>query len=96
MNKKFLAQVKQALKQPGTILAMASLIGAALLDLVPGFDIGKFDSYVQMILVVLAGLGIVSNPKDGKWFIDEDGNGIDDREEDWYKEKQKKENEDKE
>ncbi len=88
MNK-FLAQVKNALKQPGTLVAIASLVGAILVDAVPGFDIGKYTVYVQVILGVIAALGITSNPKDGKWFIDENKNGIDDRQEDWYKEKNK-------
>lgn len=89
MNKNFLNQVKVAFTKPSTWIAVTSLLGAAFVDLIPGFDLGKFEMYVQMVLVVLAALGIVSNPKDGKWFIDENNNGIDDREEDWYKDKNK-------
>lgn len=85
----FKNQLKVAFSKPGTWIAISSLLGAAFVDLIPGFDLGAFESYVKMFLVVLASLGVVSNPKDGKWFIDKDGNGIDDREEDWYKEEQK-------
>ena len=85
MNKNFLNQVKVAFTKPSTWIAFGALIGAVLVDTIPGFDLGKYESYFQMLLVILASLGIVSNPKDGKWFVDENNNGIDDREEEDYK-----------
>ncbi|PAE24085.1 holin [Bacillus sp. 7894-2] len=35
--------------------------------------------YVNALLLTLVAAGIVSNPEKGKWFPDENGNGIDDR-----------------
>lgn len=74
-------QLKEAFNNYGTWTALAALIGFVCIQFIPGFDIGEWDKFVELVLGVVIAMGIVSNPKSGKWFIDENNNGIDDREE---------------
>lgn len=55
----------------GLWVAAASLLFMVVQDL--GFHITseKWNSYVDLILGILIMLGIISNPKEGKWYNDE-------------------------
>lgn len=76
-----LNQIKESFRNKGTWVAILALIGFFCVQFIPGFDMGNWEVFVELLLAVIAGLGIISNPKDGDWFIDENGNGIDDRKE---------------
>ena len=54
----------------GLWVAVASLLFMIVQDL--GFHVTpeKWDAYVDLILGILIMLGIISNPKEGKWFSD--------------------------
>ena len=75
-------QIKNAFKNYGTWTALLALIGFFGVAYIPGFDVGNWETFVGLLLALVVSLGIVSNPKEGEWFIDENNNGIDDREED--------------
>lgn len=55
----------------GLWVAAASLLFMVVQDL--GFHITseKWNSYADLILGILIMLGIISNPKEGKWYNDE-------------------------
>lgn len=55
----------------GLWVAVASLLFMIVQDL--GFHVTpeKWDVYVDLILGILIMLGIISNPKEGKWYSDE-------------------------
>ncbi len=63
--------MKQKLRNYGLWAAVAGLIGmfiqdANLIAITPE----KYDIYVKSILGIFTLAGIISNPKDGKWFRD--------------------------
>lgn len=58
-------------KNYGLWVALASLIFMLLQDSGLQITPEKFDTYVDSILTVLVLLGIVSSPKEGKWFGDD-------------------------
>lgn len=72
--------MKAKWKNYGLWVALTSLVTLALNDLF-GITPDKTNVYVELILVALVAAGVISNPDERKWFIDENGNGIDDREE---------------
>jgi len=55
-------------KNYGLWLSVASLLLMVLQDAGVNITPEKFNAYVQAILGILVLLGIVSNPKEGKWF----------------------------
>lgn len=57
--------------------ALATMVVTDLTDVTPD----KVQGYINIGLAIITAAGIVSNPKEGKWFVDENGNGIDDRDE---------------
>lgn len=57
-------------KNYGLWVSLASLILMALQDAGVHITPEKFNAYVQSILGILVVLGIVSNPKEGKWYQD--------------------------
>jgi uncharacterized membrane protein len=61
------------LKNYGLWVAIASLLFMVVQDL--GFHVTpeKWNTYVDVILGILVMLGIISNPKEGKWFGDQGG-----------------------
>jgi uncharacterized membrane protein len=57
-------------KNYGLWVAVFSLIGIVLMDLVPTLDKGRYQEYVDIILSILVMAGIISSPQVGKWFKD--------------------------
>lgn len=57
-------------KNYGLWLSVASLLLMVLQDAGVNITPEKFNAYVQAILGILVLLGIVSNPKEGKWYQD--------------------------
>lgn len=57
-------------KNYGLWLSVASLLLMVLQDTGVNITTEKFNAYVQAILGILVLLGIVSNPKEGKWYQD--------------------------
>jgi uncharacterized membrane protein len=64
----------------GLWVALGSLVALVLND-VFGITADQTNVYVDTILVVLVAAGVISNPSLGNGFIDDNNNGIDDREE---------------
>jgi hypothetical protein len=64
----------------GLWVALGALVTLALNDLF-GITPDKTNVYVELVLVTLVGAGVISNPSLGRGFIDENNNGVDDREE---------------
>ncbi len=62
-------------KNYGLWLSVASLLLMVLQDVGVNITPEKFNAYVQAILGILVLLGIVSNPKEGKWFNDVNNKG---------------------
>lgn len=62
-------------KNYGLWLSVASLLLMVLQDAGVNITQEKFNAYVQAILGILVLLGIVSNPKEGKWFNDVNNKG---------------------
>ncbi|MGR5963150.1 hypothetical protein ACT7DN_30405 [Bacillus paranthracis] len=62
--------MKQKLSNRGLWVALFALLGMVLMDTVPHFNTGRYQEYVDIILVVLIALGVISNPESGKWFSD--------------------------
>lgn len=62
-------------KNYGLWLSVASLLLMMLQDAGVNITQEKFNAYVQAILGILVLLGIVSNPKEGKWFNDVNNKG---------------------
>lgn len=58
------------LKNYGLWVAIAALFYMILEDLGFAIDPTRWETYVTLIIGILICLGIVSNPKDGKWFKD--------------------------
>lgn len=65
-------------RNKGLWVALGSLLAMALNDIF-GIAPEQTNAYVNIILSVLIAAGIVSNPSQGVWFPDKNGNGIDDR-----------------
>lgn len=65
-------QIKEAFANYGTWVAMFALIGFIIIQFVPGFDQVAWAEFVSLFLGLVVALGIVSNPKDGEWFVDEE------------------------
>ncbi|MDR5020544.1 hypothetical protein FOL75_00040 [Bacillus thuringiensis] len=65
--------MKQKLSNRGLWVALFALLGMGLMDTVPHFNAGRYQEYVDIILVVLIALGVISNPESGKWFSDTKG-----------------------
>lgn len=59
-------------KNHGLWVALAALFYMILDDL--GFDVDptRWETYVTLILGILIGLGVISNPQNGKWFKDDE------------------------
>ncbi|USP56293.1 hypothetical protein J2N67_006542 (plasmid) [Bacillus thuringiensis] len=66
-------QMKQKLSNRGLWVALFALLGMVLMDTVPHFNAGRYQEYVDIILVILIALGVISNPESGKWFSDTKG-----------------------
>lgn len=62
-------------KNYGLWLSVASLLLMVLQDAGVNITQEKFNAYVQAILGILVLLGIVSNPKEGRWFNDVNNKG---------------------
>lgn len=62
--------MKEKLSNRGLWIALFALLGMVLMDTVPHFNAGRYQEYVDIILVILITLGVISNPKSGKWFTD--------------------------
>ncbi|AQY42378.1 hypothetical protein P4V72_05935 [Bacillus thuringiensis] len=65
--------MKQKLSNRGLWVALFALLGMVLMDVVPHFNTGRYQEYVDIILVILIALGVISNPESGKWFGDKKG-----------------------
>lgn len=59
-------------------VALGSLATLVLNDAF-GIAPDRVEPYVELALTLLVAAGVVSNPSQGDWFPDENGNGIDDR-----------------
>lgn len=62
--------MKDKLKNRGLWVALFALLGMVLMDTIPHFNLGRYQEYVDIILVILIGAGVISNPAAGKWFFD--------------------------
>ncbi|WJE53894.1 hypothetical protein QRE66_06435 [Bacillus cereus] len=62
--------MKDKLKNRGLWVALFALLGMVLMDTVPHFNVGRYQEYVDSILVILIAFGVISNPSSGKWFTD--------------------------
>jgi len=62
--------MKDKFKNRGLWIALFSLIGMVLMDTIPHFNAGRYQEYVNIILVILIAAGVVSDPTSGKWFTD--------------------------
>lgn len=60
------------MKNHGLWVALAALFYLILEDLGYKVDPTRWETYVTLIIGILISLGLVSNPKDGKWFKDGD------------------------
>ena len=58
-------------KNYGLWVSLFALLALVLQDFLPSFDLGRYQDYVDIILVILVGAGIVSNPSVGKGFSDD-------------------------
>lgn len=63
-----LEQLKEALRNWGTWVSIFSLLFLVLIDAGVGIDPGRYELYVNLILMTLVGLGVISNPGAGKWY----------------------------
>lgn len=57
-------------KNYGLWVSIFALLCLVLQDFIPSFDASRYQEYVDIILVILVGAGIVSNPSIGKGFTD--------------------------
>lgn len=71
MNNKF--------KNYGLWLALFSLIGLIFRDI--GLNFETYNEYIDLIMYILIGLGVVSNPSLGKGYIDKIGSNEEPQEE---------------
>lgn len=62
--------MKNKLNNYGLWISLSALLCLILQDTIAGFDVGRYDLYVDTFLGVLIAAGIVSDPKTGKWFKD--------------------------
>ncbi|MGG0209506.1 hypothetical protein [Bacillus mycoides] len=69
--------MREKFKNYGLWVALFALLGMVLMDFVPHFNLGRYQEYVDMILFILIGAGVVSNPSAGKWFTDNQDEGVD-------------------
>ena len=58
------------LKNYGLWVSLFAVLGMALIDFNAIKELGRYEMYVQVILSILVALGVVSNPKEGKGYID--------------------------
>jgi hypothetical protein len=63
--------MKERLSNYGLWVAIASLVGMILTDTVDGFSMGRYNEYVQTLFGIFIVAGLISNPKEGKWFGDQ-------------------------
>lgn len=59
------------IKNHGLWVAIAALFYLVLEDLGYQIDPTLWETYVTLIIGILISLGLVSNPKEGKWFGDD-------------------------
>ncbi|HWO95148.1 MAG TPA: holin [Bacillus sp. (in: firmicutes)] len=59
-------------RNSGLWLALAALLGMILQDTGVPITPERYEMYMDVVLGVLAGAGIISNPAVGKWFVDRD------------------------
>jgi uncharacterized membrane protein len=64
--------MKERLKNYGLWLSVASLLFMVAQDLGLHITPEKWNAHVDLILGILIMLGIISNPKEGKWYSDDD------------------------
>jgi len=50
--------------------SLFSILGMALIDFGVIGELGRYEMYAKIILSILVALGVVSNPKEGKGYID--------------------------
>lgn len=60
---------KERFSNYGLWVSLFSLIGLILVDTL-NVDLGHYQQYVEIILTILMGLGIVNDPRKGKWYSD--------------------------
>jgi uncharacterized membrane protein len=60
------------LKNYGLWVSFSALLFMILQDLGFTIDPTRWETYFTLVIGILIYLGIVSNPKDGKWFKDKD------------------------
>ncbi|NNU85350.1 holin [Geobacillus sp. BMUD] len=58
-------------KNYGLWVSVASLLFMILQDIGVHITPEKYHAYVDVILTILITLGIISNPKEGKWYHDD-------------------------
>jgi uncharacterized membrane protein len=63
--------MKERLRNYGLWVSIASLLFMIVQDLGLHITPEKWNAYVDLILGILVMLGIISNPKEGKWFSDD-------------------------
>jgi uncharacterized membrane protein len=59
-------------RNKGLWVALGAIVTLALNDAF-GVATGDTEIYVDLILVALGSAGVISNPKEGKWFADKEG-----------------------
>lgn len=69
--------MKEKLKNWGLWIALFALLGMIIMDTVPNFNLGRYQEYVDVMLVILPAAGVVSNHNAGKWFADKQYEGDD-------------------
>jgi len=52
--------------------SLFSILGMALIDFKVIGELGRYEMYAKIILSILVALGVVSNPKEGKGYIDKE------------------------
>lgn len=62
--------MREKFKNHGLWVAVAALFYLILEDLGYKIDPTRWETYVTLIIGILVYLGVVSNPKEGKWFND--------------------------
>lgn len=70
---------KERFRNYGLWVSLASLILLVLQTSGVGVDVGKYNQIVNQILGIFVALGVLSNPKEGKWFTDQTSETKDDR-----------------
>lgn len=65
-------QIKESFANYGTWVSFFALLGFIAVQFIPGFNDVAWSEFVGLFLGLIVAMGIVSNPKEGEWFKDEE------------------------